>query len=335
MFFNEDSKSAAQMLKQAVPQMVQRGIPTNPYNFTLWYAKESQQNAQLEQDLEREFPAKGNYSADKSEQLFFQYIIKPFFRNIEQTQTSVLQLLAELLQASQAAASCTQGFNSSLTDTIGKIDSGADSQELKELLQQLLTQTQQSQTVAESIHNQFESAKSGIDSLTEQTNISQEDVYSDPMTNIGNRCAFDKEIGAAMAQDATGSVLLFVELDNIEKINDEFGYMCGDDTLKLVGEVLDTLQAETIKCHRYGGKKFSVMFSVSKVDQAVKYGELIQTRIQGLKIPHKEAVGKKLTASIGISEFQPGNKLADLVKRADAALAQARQAGSGQIVCAE
>ena len=243
MFFNEDSKCAAQLLKQAIPQMVRRGIPTNPYNFTLWYARETQQDAQLERDLEKEYAASGPYSADRSEQLFFQYIIKPFFSNVEQTQTSVLQLLAELLQASEIAAECTQDFNRTLTDTIGTIDSSLDAQALKAVLEQLFEQTAQTQTAVECIYSQFESAKASIDSLTEQANTSPEDVYRDPLTRIGNRCAFDKEFGAAMKQDTTGCVLLFVELDNIENINEEFGYMCGDETLRRVGEMLDSLQA--------------------------------------------------------------------------------------------
>lgn len=99
--------------------------------------------------------------------------------------------------------------------------------------------------------------------------------------------------------------------------------------------MLDSLKAETIKCYRYSGKKFSVTFSNSTLKQAVKYGELFLTRIQGLTLSHKKATGKKLTASIGISDVQPGNTAADLIKRADAALAQARQAGSHRIVCAE
>ncbi len=335
MFFNEDSKSAAELLRQAIPKMVQRGIPTNPYNFTLWYARETQQDPQLVHDLDKEFSTPGQYSADKSEQLFFHYIIKPFFHNVEQTQTSVLQLLVELLQASEIAATCTEDFSRTLTDTIGTIDSSSDPQALKVALEQLLEQTVQTQTAVEFIHSQFESAKTGIDSLTEQANTSPEDVYRDPMTRIGNRCAFDKEFGAAMRQDKTNFILLFVELDNIETINDEFGYLCGDETLRRVGEMLDSLKAETIKCHRYAGKKFSVMFSNSTLEQAVKYAELFQTRIQGLKLPHKKAVGRKLTASIGISNVQPGNTPADLIKRADAALAQARQACLHKIVCAE
>ena len=335
MFFNEDSKCAAQLLKQAIPEMVRRGIPTNPYNFTLWYARETQQDAQLVQDLDKEYSTSGQYSADRSEQLFFHYIIKPFFRNVEQTQTSVLQVLSELLQASEIAATCTQDFNRTLTDTIGSIDSSLDPLALKAVLEQLLEQTAQTQTAVECIHSQFECTKEGIESLTEQANTSPEDVYRDPLTRIGNRCAFDKEFGAAMGQDTTGCVLLFIELDNIENINDEFGYLCGDEALRRVGEMLDSLKAETIKCHRYSGKKFSVTFSNSTLKQAVKYGELFLTRIQGLTLSHKKAAGKKLTASIGISDVQPGNTAADLIKRADAALTQARQAGSQRIVCAE
>ena len=199
----------------------------------------------------------------------------------------------------------------------------------------LFEQTAQTQTAVECIYSQFESAKASIDSLTEQANTSPEDVYRDPLTRIGNRCAFDKEFGAAMKQDTTGCVLLFVELDNIENINEEFGYMCGDETLRRVGEMLDSLQAEAIRCHRYSGKKFSVTFSNSTLEQAVKYGKLFLNRIQSLTLPHKKAAGKKLTASIGISDVQPGNTPTELIKRANAALAQARQAGSNRIVCAE
>ena len=63
--------------------------------------------------------------------------------------------------------------------------------------------------------------------------------YRDPLTGLGNRKAFDEQLGQALLRAGSGGselALLYLDLDRFKEVNDRFGHDVGDALLKAVAE---------------------------------------------------------------------------------------------------
>ncbi len=63
--------------------------------------------------------------------------------------------------------------------------------------------------------------------------------YRDPLTGLGNRKAFDEQLGQALLRAGSGGselALLYLDLDRFKEVNDRFGHDIGDALLRTVAE---------------------------------------------------------------------------------------------------
>lgn len=142
----------------------------------------------------------------------------------------------------------------------------------------------------------------------------------DPLTGALNRRAFAPLAEKQVAQAArTGRPLavLMMDLDHFKRINDTLGHSGGDATLcRFVAVAGDVLRAEDVLC-RFGGEEFVALLPHAEAAQAVAAAERLRLAFA--------ATGA--TVSIGVASLRPGEDLEDLLRRADAALYDAKRAG--------
>ena len=104
--------------------------------------------------------------------------------------------------------------------------------------------------------------------------------------------------------------------------NDTFGHLIGDLILKMLAHMLtDTIKGRDTAA-RYGGEEFAVILPETSLQNAVKVGEAIRTRIREKELKNRksgENMGR-VTVSIGVGSYLLGEDLPDLIARADAAL---------------
>ncbi len=137
----------------------------------------------------------------------------------------------------------------------------------------------------------------------------------DPLTGLHNRREFavcaDREIEKARRYSDPLSIIFF-DLDGLKKINDEYGHHAGDLAICRLSESIKSSLRMIDYSFRMGGDEFIVILphtdasGAHKVAQRVKSG-LIEKR------PSKIVV----EASFGISAFQEGMSIADMVREAD------------------
>jgi len=157
----------------------------------------------------------------------------------------------------------------------------------------------------------------------------------DPLTQVLNRGALEEALLAELDRGAPFAVM-FVDLDHFKSINDTFGHDVGDAVLRAVGGHL----RRTIRNHdiagRYGGEEFVVCLSGCDLAFAPKIAERHREWIEKLTFP-KENHPERVTASIGVAVFNPevpDSSLSALLKRADAAVYQAKHRGRNRVVMA-
>lgn len=163
----------------------------------------------------------------------------------------------------------------------------------------------------------------------------------DGLTGIANRRQFDqtleKEWRRALRHGDSLSLAL-IDIDFFKKYNDYYGHLAGDECLQKVGSVLkESVKRAGDLGARYGGEEFVVLLPATAKDGAITVAERICTNMAELRIPHEMSeVAKHVTVSIGVATMrtESDKASADLIRRADAALYQAKHAGRNR-VCSE
>ena len=150
---------------------------------------------------------------------------------------------------------------------------------------------------------------------------------TDPLTNLANRRAFEMFYAAGEGGKRTSFVALF-DLDRFKRVNDRFGHETGDKVLKAFARAARGVVRENDLIARIGGDEFALHLAAATLPQA----QLICERICASFGEETARIGAELgpiTASVGMSSAD--GPLAAVLRRADAALYEAKGKGRNQL----
>jgi diguanylate cyclase (GGDEF)-like protein len=158
-------------------------------------------------------------------------------------------------------------------------------------------------------------------------------VRTDPLTGLANR-RFFLEQGNAEVQRALRNgplSLLMLDLDHFKQVNDTWGHAVGDAVLiNFAQGARSPLRAADLLA-RIGGEEFVVLLPDTTAEGASAVAERILEVVREQVLEAAEG-GVTYTVSIGIAEFNGADdSLFELMKRADAALYQAKQSGRNRL----
>jgi len=163
----------------------------------------------------------------------------------------------------------------------------------------------------------------------------EEKARRDDLTGVYNRRA----LVAAMEEskqraDAAGEPLsiCMIDLDFFKRYNDELDHLTGDEVLRTFAQAVQEGLRATDVFGRYGGEEFVQILRHTKLAGAMADAERLRERIGTLDIPVPDRVGR-LTVSIGVAEYKPGEGIIDTFARADGALHKAKQLGRNRVEC--
>jgi diguanylate cyclase (GGDEF)-like protein len=156
----------------------------------------------------------------------------------------------------------------------------------------------------------------------------------DELTKLRNRRDFQQTFKRYLSSFRTSDTWLCIailDIDFFKYYNDHYGHPMGDDCLRAVGGVLNSLQ-DTLDVYsaRVGGEEFALLWfeeDASHVDTVISH---LQGLISGLKIPHeKSKVSPYVSISIGVFIERCGTSddTQNLYEMADKALYNAKEGG--------
>ena len=154
--------------------------------------------------------------------------------------------------------------------------------------------------------------------------------YYDTLTDLPNRTLFEDRLTQALAVGQRANqmlAILFVSLDQLNRVNDTLGHPLGDLLLKEVASRLRLCVIESDTVARFGGEEFAILLRT--IGQTRDVLEIIGTIREVLK-PSFDLDGQELfgTASMGVSFFPlDGEDNQSLLKNAGIALYRAKDAG--------
>jgi two-component system cell cycle response regulator len=176
------------------------------------------------------------------------------------------------------------------------------------------------------------------DRFRERMQLTIEMAVTDDLTGLHNRRYLERQLATMVQQAVTHQKPLSVfvlDIDHFKAINDDYGHAAGDDVLReFARRVRNTVRGTDLTC-RLGGEEFVVAMSDTDAALALSVGERLRQKIAEDRFRVSEGQGMKVTVSIGIASLASANDTpADLLKRADEALFDAKRAGRNRVAAA-
>jgi diguanylate cyclase len=166
----------------------------------------------------------------------------------------------------------------------------------------------------------------------------EEEAALDPLTRVANRGSFDRALRRMVANARHAGVplsLALLDIDNFKTINDTHGHPVGDRVLLCAAMWLGKEIRHTDFLARYGGEEFAVVFFDAKASRAETRLMHVIGQIAGNSYDY-DSDGRKgtvhFTMSCGLTELASGDEDADLLRRADEALYEAKHKGKNRVV---
>ena len=158
---------------------------------------------------------------------------------------------------------------------------------------------------------------------------------TDDLTRLLNRRAWTERAEAQLADARRYGhplVVVMLDIDHFKHVNDAHGHAKGDHALQLLARLLREELRGGDLAGRYGGEEFCVILTHTREGQALSFDQRLR---HCLRLQSEQELGFLLEYSAGLAAQGPNDQsLDDLLRRADAALYEAKRAGRGQVVLA-
>lgn len=153
-------------------------------------------------------------------------------------------------------------------------------------------------------------------------------VSADSVTRLPDRPNFEvrlsQEISRSERSNAPLSILV-IDLDRLDRVNDELGRKAGDQVLAEVAEALRTTLRTADVLYRYGGDEFAAVLPDTELGTAYLAAERCRAAIAEI-----EVAGTPIEASVGVAQFSNGRVAEEVIARAEIALFRAKESGGNR-----
>lgn len=138
--------------------------------------------------------------------------------------------------------------------------------------------------------------------------------YTDPLTGMYNRNAFEKKISNENNKKTGFNTIIMVDMNNLKLINDNFGHSMGDEAIKFVADLMKRHMKNIGKCYRIGGDEFCIMIDdrISKEYIHEKFRE-INNKI----LKESKRFPTRPLLAYGFSYCNPTDDMVEVIKKSD------------------
>jgi len=158
--------------------------------------------------------------------------------------------------------------------------------------------------------------------------------FHDALTHLPNRALFHDRLDHALDRGERRTVslaVLFIDLDDFKNVNDRLGHVRGDQLLAAVAERLTSCLRAGDTAARLGGDEFAVL--LEDLEDGSPAAVVAERIMEAMSLPFRVAdVDLPVSASIGVAFAGSGGDTADdLLRNADFAMYQAKEAGKARV----
>jgi diguanylate cyclase len=309
-------------------------------------AAKGQELRELVEKLRNQIMAAGDRAtieeAGRSLLALFENQVKQSRGQLSEREKAYTDLIQLLRNAIAEVAGESDSFHNQLMGSSERIGRLTEVPDIHTLRQQIAreVQTLKNAVVEKKKHDQIRQEKLSkeIDNLRFRLERAKEEAALDPLTQVANRRSFDRAIQHWIQAQESGAgdgfVLAMLDVDDFKQINDVHGHLIGDRVLLCVAQMVGRCVRDSDYLARYGGEEFVLLLRGANLPQAE--ARLIATlkAVADSTFEYEnrtQPTPVKFTLSCGLAEYSPGDSGADLIRRADEGLYDAKRRGKNQV----
>jgi diguanylate cyclase (GGDEF)-like protein len=158
---------------------------------------------------------------------------------------------------------------------------------------------------------------------------------TDPLTGILNRRHFWHTAGRELHRHQRyfrALALLVMNIDRLKRINDAFGHPAGDKVLRELAKQCKKNLRKSDIFGRINGKEFAVLLVETTAEAAVDVADRLRQQLASKPFIVDNGIPINVTVSIGVTQGRREDECVDdLIKRADAAMVEAKGKGRNRV----
>lgn len=331
---SSDTDRSWEFFETVRAHMARHGHPAKPRVYEVWYAYAARQDAELVERLDQAIALPHAVPVALIEALHEEFFARERQAEVvRQTGEKLSNELTRILQMLASAGRDTSSFAAALEKIAARLPADG---ELRKIVDTIVLATRHMEAKTRRLEAEIERCSTEIRSLRQGLEASKREAMTDPLTGLYNRRAFEERLRLAAAHSMetdTEMALLLSDIDNFKQLNDTWGHQVGDAVIQLVASSLGEGLPAGASIARYGGDEFAAVLPGLSITEAEILADKTRDLVANKRL-RDTATGKpigQLSVSIGVAGYVLAERLDDLIRRADKALYDAKDAGRNQV----
>lgn len=180
-------------------------------------------------------------------------------------------------------------------------------------------------------HNEMKAYNKELEEKVQERTAQLEKIsITDRLTGLYNRHKIDSVLENELKRSKrSGSSfsLILIDIDDFKFVNDTYGHQMGDKVLIEIANLLLKNTRVTDTTGRWGGEEFLIITVETQLEVALFLAESIRSKIESYLFPKIDSV----TISVGVSSYEQGSTISNMISKADAALYVSKENGKNQV----
>lgn len=318
---------------QTIKELEGLKLQLNPIHYSIMYEYFINIDPAFSKRIEESL--KTNTYDDETAEILYTELISQFL-NLKIPTEEVGQLLSNLileLNTWNESSKHKQAVISEEVDFI--VRQGLPDKVIKRIESVIMPTLQDLFTDADRLQKCVLESAEEIKQLKEELQQANRLAMTDELTGIPNRRGFNsfiEHVSKEAIEQQSSFALIILDLDFFKVINDTYGHLIGDSTLRYIAKLLASETKGRDYIARIGGEEFAVILPNTDYSAALKVANNIRHEISTKKLmvkSHKQPL--QVSVSGGVGMYQMNEGLESLIQRADSALYHAKNHGRNRI----
>lgn len=325
-------KRAYNLAKSALTHIGNFRTPPTPSVYEVWYTFSQGDNPEIQSQLDHAVNVAKSVSSEQLEQLRLQFLDNSNSTEVGQqvgeTMSAELASLQELIQSQQAA---NADFSDSIATANDSLTGELSPSDIKACVQSLMESNSRMQNQMDGMSEKLDQSQNLVNSLQSELYEAQRSMYTDPLTGIGNRRFFDRQLAMVLEnvqQKQAHCYLILVDIDKFKTVNDTLGHAAGDEAIQFVASSLQE-KCKAYATARFGGDEFAMLVESDSIEEVTDLVEDIRLHIArtNIEVSSTGDVIDYVTLSIGGARIREEDSSESVFERADRMLYAAKSSG--------
>jgi len=337
MNHSDDVAKAIELLKRTLPELNKRNIASTPNNYAIWYEYVTGENKQLVNAVQELDKANTIYNTEILQALYNEFISDAHEAAVNQLSKSVREIIHDFLSKVSKEGQDLNQYAQTLARVSDRVENINHIDDIKELVQLLLSETKKREEATQSMQSMLENMSLEMKKLRAEVAKLNSEATTDSLTRVNNRRAFDIEVEGLISLSKSASkplCLVLIDIDHFKAFNEKFGHSIGDKVLRFVASLIKNNIKGNDSVARFSGEQFAVLLPETKLEGAVSVAENIREKLAKQTLSDSAAKIElgTISASLGVTSYQPGESSDNFINKANIALSEAKNSGRNKVV---